>query len=70
MSEQRDTMVECMEGLERRVNIRDCTVVVGVLVGACNDKSTFGASSIRITFCEGGAEEWEDVFEEREAIAS
>lgn len=70
MSEESDTMAEYMEGLERRVNIRDCTVIIGVLVGACNDRSTCGASSMRITFCEGGTEVWEDVFDEREVMAS
>lgn len=70
ISEVKDTIVEWMEGFERRVNSRDCKVVVAALGGTCSDKRTSGASSMRIIFREGGTEDCEDVSDEREPIAS
>lgn len=67
MSEERDTTVEWMDGFDRNVYISDCRVIVGVLVGACSDKRTSGASSMRTIFCERGAEEGSG---ESEVIAS
>jgi hypothetical protein len=70
MSEERDTIVDCIDGLERRVNSRDCRVIVRLVVGACSDRRTSGASSIRMIFWIGGADNWEELVHVREDIAS
>jgi hypothetical protein len=70
MSDERDTMVECVEEFERMAKIRDCRVIIGVVVGACSDRRTSGASRIRTIFWEGGAEGWEEAVVVRELMAS
>jgi hypothetical protein len=60
-------MVEWIEGLERKAKMRDCKVILGVVPGACSDRRTSGASSMRIIL---GVGVWPAVVDVREAIAS